>query len=232
MANPNRLRKLTLAPTKSTILLKWISDELDWKKISESLDKSRTSSFRIKKQIAELYKTEKAFDVLAKMFTIEELNILIDLYNYYLEKPEEFNATTKKTSAETRAEELEEQKKKAELEMKRMGINSKIEITTKVSEESKDTEETKVKDEKATKNDVKTSEKETQNKKNTKEKRKNEPKKKAKTDNAKEQVEKKDRRVVKTKEQEQKEKEAQRVRDKHKKMMNKWEDKFGKKDGD
>lgn len=225
MANPNRLRKLTLAPTKSTILLKWISDELDWKKISESLDKSRTSSFRIKKQIAELYKTEKAFDVLAKMFTIEELNILIDLYNYYLEKPEEFNATPKKTSAETRAEELEEQKKKAELEMKRMGINSKIEITTKVSEESKDTEETKVKDEKATKNDVKTSEKETQTKKN-------EPKKKAKTDNAKEQVEKKDRRVVKTKEQEQKEKEAQRVRDKHKKMMNKWEDKFGKKDGD
>ena len=59
MANPNRQRKLTLAPTKSTILLKWIVEELDWKKISESLDKSITSAFRIKKQIADLHETER-----------------------------------------------------------------------------------------------------------------------------------------------------------------------------
>ncbi len=240
MANPNRQRKLTLAPTKSTILLKWIVEELDWKKISESLDKSRTSAFRIKKQIADLHETEKAFDVLAQVFTIAELNTLIDLYNHYLENPEEFSTNTRKTSAETREEELQKQKEKAEAEMRRMGIKSKVDITTELSEDSgkeepkqdkgaKKPNKSNKKEQTTDGKQTATSQKQTKSKEKKEKSVNSEKDESKKPEESKEQATKKDRRVVKTKEQEQKEKEAQKVRENHQKIMNKWENKFGKK---
>lgn len=96
---------LTIAKTKSEQIVEFIADVVHWSVLSEKLDYTRYKSFDIKKNVRNRYnelkeasegKDTSAFDTLAEIFTIKELNSVIDIFNDYVEYPEKYEKPRKK----------------------------------------------------------------------------------------------------------------------------------------
>ncbi|WP_108807067.1 hypothetical protein [Staphylococcus simulans] len=110
MANTRTQKPLTMAKTKSENIAAWFINEAHWKLLSEELDLGKTAVFKYKKQVKTISESKSAFDALAEIFTIKQLNTVISMFNDYIEHPEKYEKPKKK--AEVDLEQQEEIVKK------------------------------------------------------------------------------------------------------------------------
>lgn len=106
MAFKKTQNHLTISKTKSEQIVEFIADVVHWSVLSENLDYTRYKSFDCKKNVRTRYneleeKNEEksdniGFDTLAEIFTIKEMNIIIDIFNDYVEHPEKYEKPRKK----------------------------------------------------------------------------------------------------------------------------------------
>lgn len=96
---------LTISKTKSEQIVDLVTDELHWSVLSEKLDYTRYKAFDCKKNLRTRYneikeaseeKDNSAFEALAEVFTIKEMNIVIAIFNDYVEQPEKYEKPRKK----------------------------------------------------------------------------------------------------------------------------------------
>ncbi|WP_193018634.1 hypothetical protein [Staphylococcus equorum] len=96
---------LTISKTKSEQIVDLVTDELHWSVLSEKLDYTRYKAFDCKKNLRTRYneikeaneeKDNSAFEALAEVFTIKEMNIVISIFNDYIEAPEKYEKPRKK----------------------------------------------------------------------------------------------------------------------------------------
>lgn len=150
MARTKTQKTLTLSKTKSEYIFNFLNEVAPWKKLSETLNYGKTKIFKLKKEMVELAEENDYFYSLSAVFTLMELNKLIELYNDYIENPEQYN--TRKTS---KKEDIEEQKTVVNKYMKEMNMPFDGDITTEKEEPRTDfkeygiSEEEKAKREKA-----------------------------------------------------------------------------------
>lgn len=105
MGNTKTIKKIKIAKTKNEILVDWFLNEIHWSKLAETLNYSKAGTFKLKKRVSDL-KNDNGYDeALISVFTVVELNKVIDLYNYYIENPELFEKP--KTKKEINLEEQE-----------------------------------------------------------------------------------------------------------------------------
>ncbi|QJE26610.1 hypothetical protein [Staphylococcus caprae] len=90
MANTKTIKHVKVAKTKCENLNDFLINVVHWEKIAKQLNYSKPSVFRIKKQLKKYINTEGEQAALYKMFSVSELNKLIDLYNDYIENPESY----------------------------------------------------------------------------------------------------------------------------------------------
>lgn len=90
MANTKTIKQIKMAKTKSENLNEFLLNFVHWEKIAKRLNYSKPSVFRIKKQLREHIDEEGEQEALYRMFTVSELNKLIDLYNDYIKHPEAY----------------------------------------------------------------------------------------------------------------------------------------------
>ena len=91
MANTKTIKHVKVAKTKCENLNDFLINFVHWEKIAKQLNYSKPSVFRIKKQLKKYINTEGEQAALYKMFSVSELNKLIDLYNDYIENSESYD---------------------------------------------------------------------------------------------------------------------------------------------
>lgn len=132
MANTKTIKKLSIAKTKSQSLLNWFLNEVHWKKLANILGYSKSGIFKRKNQLSKQSETMNAFDALAEVFTLGDINRIIELYNRFIEHPEEFEGKQRKAKSHI---DLDKQKETVNKHMKDM--NMKYETEDKKEHESK-----------------------------------------------------------------------------------------------
>ncbi|MBM6508394.1 MULTISPECIES: hypothetical protein [Staphylococcus] len=90
MANTKTIKQIKIAKTKCKNLNDFLLNFVHWEEIAKRLNYSKPSVFRIKKQMKKYLTTEGEQEALYKMFSVSELNKLIDLYNDYIENPDAY----------------------------------------------------------------------------------------------------------------------------------------------
>lgn len=96
MANKKTQNLLTITPKKSEYIYEFIFDVVNWQKLCEQLNMSKSKLFRTKDKLKELYDEKTAFDAFAETFTIKEMNTIIELFNDYKNNPENYEKKKKK----------------------------------------------------------------------------------------------------------------------------------------
>lgn len=96
MANKKTQNLLTITPKKSEYIYEFIFDVVNWQKLSEALNMSKSSLFRCKDKLKEIYDEKTAFEAFAETFTIKEMNTIIELFNDYKNNPENYEKKKKK----------------------------------------------------------------------------------------------------------------------------------------
>lgn len=132
MANTKTIKQLSIAKTKSQNLLNWFLNEVHWKKLANILGYSKSGIFKRKNQLSKQSETMNAFDALSEVFTLADINRIIELYNRYIEHPEEFKGKPKKTKNHV---DIDKQKETINKHMQDM--NMKYEDDEKKEPESK-----------------------------------------------------------------------------------------------
>ncbi len=118
MANTKTQKPLTISKTKSENIVEWFVNDAHWKLLSEKLELQKTAIFRYKKNVKKISERENAFEALAEIFTIKQLNIVISMFNDYIERPEQFKNPKKKDEIN-----LEQQEKVVQKHIKSMNTN-------------------------------------------------------------------------------------------------------------
>ncbi|PTU86818.1 hypothetical protein BUZ62_06570 [Staphylococcus pasteuri] len=122
MANTRTIKHIKIAKTKCENLNDFLLNFVHWEEIAKVLNYSKPSVFRIKKQLKKYITTEGEQEALYKMFSVSELNKLIDLYNDYIENPDAY--AKPKTKKELN---MERQEKAIAKHMKDMKMDYKPE---------------------------------------------------------------------------------------------------------
>lgn len=129
MGNTKTIKKLSIAKTKDKLFVDWFLNDIHWSKLADKLSYSKAGIFKYKKLVAKYreeanenkeedeYREEEGLYSLGKVFNVIEINKLIDLYNYYVEHPEEFEKP--KSKRETN---IEDQVVKVKKHMKDMNM--------------------------------------------------------------------------------------------------------------
>lgn len=118
MANTKTQKQLKIAKTKSESIVNWFVNEVHWKVLSDNLELGKTAVFRYKKNIKEIEEKEGAFEALAEILTLKQLNTVISVYNDTLEHPEKYEKPRKKAEID-----LEDQAQKVQKHMKDMNMD-------------------------------------------------------------------------------------------------------------
>lgn len=106
MAYKKTQNVLTISKTKSENIYKFIIDVISWQKLSKELNMSKSALFRYKAKLKTLYEEKGAFDAFSEIFTIKEMNVIIQLFNDYIDNPENY----KKKKKTKNSVDLEKQK--------------------------------------------------------------------------------------------------------------------------
>ena len=130
MANTKTQKKISIAKTKSELILEWFitvgAANITYRKvIQEKLNKGKSTIYRMVDKLKEIQVEDGSFDALAQVFTIAELNSIIDLFNEYQIAPPEF----KETPEEKHEKELAKQSETVNKHLKDMGMKP-VEHTT------------------------------------------------------------------------------------------------------
>ncbi|MCO4346726.1 hypothetical protein MTQ93_11830 [Staphylococcus agnetis] len=123
MANTKTQKSLSISKTKSENIVEWIVNEVHWKLLAENLDKKKSTIFVYKKQIKEMSEEKNAFYALGEVFTLNQLNAVIELFNDHIEHPEKYKKP--KTKKEINIEKQAEVVKKHMAEMNMDYLKSK-----------------------------------------------------------------------------------------------------------
>ena len=123
MANTKTQKKISIAKTKSELILEWFisvgAANITYRKvIQEKLNKGKSTIYRMVDKLKEIQAEDGSFDALAQVFTIAELNIIIDLFNEYQIAPPE----AKDTPEEKHEKELAKQSETVNKHLKDMGM--------------------------------------------------------------------------------------------------------------
>ncbi|WP_436962324.1 hypothetical protein [Staphylococcus shinii] len=119
MAFTKTQKPLKISARKSEYFVDWFI-EADWKLICEKLDIKKTKTYKLKNIFAENRFNEiKDFDSIAMTFTLKELNILLELYNDYIENPEASKKPKKKSEKD-----LQNQEEVVNKHISKMGVES------------------------------------------------------------------------------------------------------------
>lgn len=105
MANTRTQKPITMAKTKSENIASWFMNEAHWKLLSEQLELGKTAVFKYKKNVKEISESKSAFDALAEIFTVKQLNTVIAMFNDYIEHPEKYEKTKKKAEVDLEQQE-------------------------------------------------------------------------------------------------------------------------------
>lgn len=118
MANTKTQKPLTMAKTKSENIVEWFVNDAHWKMLSEKLELQKTAIFRYKKNVKKVSESKSAFDALAEIFTVKQLNTVIAMFNDYIEHPEKYEKPKKKAEVD-----LEQQEEVVQKHIKSMNTN-------------------------------------------------------------------------------------------------------------
>lgn len=142
MAFTKTQKPLKISARKSEYFVDWFI-EADWKLIGEKLDIKKTKTYKLKNMFVENRFNEiKDFDSIAMIFTLKELNILLELYNDYIENPEASKKPKKKSE-----EDLQKQEEVVNAHISKMGIESlKYERSEEQDKEQENSESENVED--------------------------------------------------------------------------------------
>lgn len=128
MANKKTQNLLTISPKKSEYIYEFIFDVVNWQKLCEQLNMSKSKLFRTKDKLKELYDEKTAFDAFAETFTIKEMNTIIELFNDYKNNPENYEKKKKKKQVDLESQKEIVNKNLAPMNMhydENVGDNSK-----------------------------------------------------------------------------------------------------------
>ncbi|MCD8875455.1 hypothetical protein K2V74_14120 [Mammaliicoccus sciuri] len=120
MANTKTQKPLTISNMKSENIVEFFVEISHWKKIADKLDQKKTWVYKYKKNLKSVAEEKNAFEALAETFTLREINLIIEMFNDYIERPEDFQIRKKKQEVD-----LEEQAKTIEKHMKDMDLKYK-----------------------------------------------------------------------------------------------------------
>lgn len=107
MAYKKTQNTLKISKTKSENIYDFIIDVVSWQKLCEELNMSKSALFRYKAKLKNFHQEKGAFEAFAEIFTIKEMNIIIRLFNDYINNPETYQKKKKKKQKEV---DLEKQK--------------------------------------------------------------------------------------------------------------------------
>ncbi|MBF0795177.1 hypothetical protein [Mammaliicoccus lentus] len=118
MARTKTQKQLSISKTKSVNIVEWFVNDAHWKLLSENLELGKTAIFKYKKIIKETNDEQSAFDALAEVFTLKQLNTVITMFNDFIENPEKYEKPKKKSEVD-----LEKQEETVKKHMKDMNMD-------------------------------------------------------------------------------------------------------------
>lgn len=129
MANKKTQNLLTISPKKSEYIYEFIFDVINYQKLCKELNMSKSAFFRYKDKLKEIRNEKTAFEAFAEMFTIKEMNIIIELFNDYKNNPENYEKKKKKKQVD-----LESQKEIVNKNLAPMNMHYDENVGDKVEE--------------------------------------------------------------------------------------------------
>lgn len=146
MANKRTQKLLEISKTKSEKIVEWFVNEAHWKVLSENMELGKTAIFKYKKILKNNNNNVSKFELLAENFTLKQINIIITVFNDYIENPEKYEKPRKKSEVDLKDQEGKIRKHMKDMHMKYpTNVSStKIESTHEDEEDVNETNEEKI----------------------------------------------------------------------------------------
>ena len=104
MANTKTQKPISISKTKSENIVEWIVNDEHWKLLADNLGLGKTVIFRYKKQIKGVSEEKSPFCTLGELFTINQLNTVIELFNDFIERPEKYEKPKEKSDVDLKSQ--------------------------------------------------------------------------------------------------------------------------------
>ena len=143
MANTKTQKILTISKTKSENIANWFVNDAQWKLLAEHLDLGKTAIFKYKKLIKTKTEEKDALYALGDIFTLNQLNTVIELFNDTIEHPEKYKKPKKKSNVDLKAQADVIQKHTKDMNMDYLGYQTKPTATEDKAETKNDNQEEK-----------------------------------------------------------------------------------------
>lgn len=134
MANTKTQKPLSISKTKSKNIAEWIVNDAHWKLLAENLGLGKTAIFRYKKQIKEMTDENNPLYALGEVFTLNQLNTVIELFNDTIEHPEKYEKPKKKSDVDLQSQAEVIQKHTKDMNMDYLGYENKPKAAPKIKE--------------------------------------------------------------------------------------------------
>ncbi|MDN5227966.1 hypothetical protein, partial [Staphylococcus aureus] len=125
MANTKTQKPLSMSKTKSENIAEWIVNDAHWKLLADNLGLGKTAIFRYKKQIKTMSDLESPLYALGEVFTLNQLNTVIALFNDHIEHPEKYEKPKKKSDVDLQSQAVVIQKHTKDMNMDYLGYTNK-----------------------------------------------------------------------------------------------------------
>ena len=125
MSNTKTQKVLTISKTKSKNIVNWFVNDAHWKLLADHLGLGKTAIFKYKKQMKEKTEENNPFYALGEIFTLNQLNIVIELFNDTIEHPEKYEKPKKKSEVDLKAQADVIQKHTKDMNMDYLGYENK-----------------------------------------------------------------------------------------------------------
>ena len=143
MANTKTQKILTISKTKSENIANWFVNDAQWKLLAEHLDLGKTAIFKYKKLIKTKTEEKDALYALGDIFTLNQLNTVIELFNDTIEHPEKYKKPKKKSDVDLKAQADVIQKHTKDMNMDYLGYQTKPTATEDKAKTENDNQEEK-----------------------------------------------------------------------------------------
>lgn len=138
MAMTKTQKPLKISKMKSENILEFITEKISVRELANILNYGKSKMYDVRTELIELDKEDGSFYSLSKVFTVYELNKVIETYNSYIENPEQY---TVKTKVEKRKESIEKQKKTVDVHMKDLNLDYDKNIVTERTEQKNESDQ-------------------------------------------------------------------------------------------
>lgn len=125
MANTKTQKILSISKTKSENIAEWFVSDAQWKLLADHLELGKTAIFKYKKLIKIKTEEKDALYALGDIFTLNQLNTVIELFNDAIEHPEKYKKPKKKSDVDLKAQADVIQKHTKDMNMDYLGYQGK-----------------------------------------------------------------------------------------------------------